>query len=112
MASRYINTLTAINDHPFYKKYMEDRGRKSIEQYRTANFVDLTEEQISKLSITGHLWSLGDRYWKLAASYYGDSSYWWVIARYNNAPTECHLNLGDIVEIPAPLEAVLMYMKV
>jgi len=112
MASRYINRRTAVNKSDFYKNYMKDRGRENIKQYRTANLRPLTSRQISNLTIVGHIWTMGDRYWKLSNSYYGDPDYWWVIAFYNNAPTEGHLELGDTIEIPSPLEVVLRYLKV
>ena len=34
--------------------------------------------------------------------YYGDAEYWWLIAWYNNKPTESHFKLGDVVYIPLP----------
>jgi nucleoid-associated protein YgaU len=54
-----------------------------------------------------HIWSSGDRFYKLAHSAYGDSKYWWVIAWYNKTPTEAHVQIGDILYIPLPLERIL-----
>jgi len=36
---------------------------------------------------------------------------WWVIAWYNQKPTEAHFNVGDVVYIPTPLANVLQYFK-
>ena len=47
---------------------------------------------------------------KLASKYYDDPTMWWVIAFYNQKPTEFHLKLGDLVYIPVPLETVLFYI--
>lgn len=113
MGSRYSNRIVAINNHPFYRKYLKDsRDRDYIEQYRSPSFLALTEGQIANLTIVGHIWSTGDRYWKLSSIYYGDPNYWWAIAFFNNAPTEGHVKIGSIVDIPTPLETVLQYMKV
>jgi|TARA_Y100000310_G_scaffold84149_1_gene80890 hypothetical protein len=54
-----------------------------------------------------HIWTTGDKYYKLAVTYYNDASLWWVIAKFNNKPTEGHLKLGDQVLIPLPLSQVL-----
>ena len=43
----------------------------------------------------------------LAFDIYDDASLWWVIAKFNNKPTEGHLKLGDQVLIPLPLSQVL-----
>jgi hypothetical protein len=54
-----------------------------------------------------HIWKTGDKYYKLAATYYDDASLWWVIAKFNNKPTEGHLKIGDKVMIPLPLSQAL-----
>ena len=54
-----------------------------------------------------HVWKAGDCYYKLANQYYGDAQYWWVIALFNQKPTEADVDLGDLIEIPLPLEAIL-----
>ena len=48
-----------------------------------------------------------DRYDQLAQEYYGDSKYWWVIAWYNQRPTEASIKTGQILLVPTPLERVL-----
>jgi len=112
MASRYETRRIAENTDPLYKELFDVRGVKSIVQYRTPELSHPTAEQIAELQVVGHIWTLGDRYWKLAFDNYGDVELWWVIAWYNQAPTEAHLNLGDVIQIPFPLERVLGYMRV
>ena len=53
------------------------------------------------------IWTTGTKYFKLADQYYGDPQYWWVIAWYNLRPLDTDFNLGDIVIVPTPLEALL-----
>ena len=67
-------------------------------------------EEISQLERIGHLWTVGDKYYKLAYEHYGDSRYWWVIAWFNRMPTEGQVKLGDIVVIPLPLSKILDYL--
>ena len=64
----------------------------------------LDSDQLENIEGISHLWTLGDRYYKLADKYYGDSTMWWVIAWFNRAPTEAHLKIGDIIIIPTPLD--------
>ena len=44
--------------------------------------------------------SHGDKLYKLAHRYYGSSGFFWIIAMFNNKPTDAHYNYGDIVLIP------------
>jgi len=51
-----------------------------------------------------HIWKYGDRFYNLAHKYYGDPTYWWVIAWYNALPTEADIRIGDVIQIPISLE--------
>jgi len=66
-----------------------------------------TADQVLELKTIPHIWSAGDKYFKLAAQYYGDPTYWWIIAWFNHKPTEAHLALGDPVYVPLPLEEAI-----
>jgi hypothetical protein len=112
MASRYINRLITRNDNKLYKKILEERNVKYIRQFRSPVLAYPTAEQMRGLQKTGHIWTLGDRFYKLAYEYYGESQYWWVIAWFNKTPTETHVSLGDIVYIPLPLYTILNLFKV
>ena len=51
---------------------------------------------------------LGDRLDLLALDFYGDTSYWWVIASANSLPGDSlYLEPGSQVRIPADLSLVL-----
>jgi nucleoid-associated protein YgaU len=54
---------------------------------------------------------MGDKYYKLADAFYGDSRDWWVIAKFNQKPTESHVKIGDIILIPKPLSVILNYLR-
>ena len=112
MGTRYNSRQITANDNKMYKKTLEERNVKLIRQYRTANLSYPTTEQIRQLTVQTHVWKTGDRYYKLAFQYYGNSNYWWVIAWFNRKPTEAHVKLGDLITIPTPLDRLLNFFNV
>lgn len=110
MINRYRSRSIFKNDNEFYKNVFRERNLKFIKHYETPNFSSFDENTYDNLSIIEHIWKEGDRYYKLAEKYYGDPRDWWVIAKFNSKPTESHLQVGDIVKIPTPLEKVLNYI--
>jgi nucleoid-associated protein YgaU len=108
---RYKNQQIFVNINEAYKRYLKKtRGMENIKQYDTPVFRHPTIEEIKTLNVVSHIWKTGDRYFKLADQYYDDPEMWWVIALYNQKPTEFQLKLGDIVFVPTPLESVLFYI--
>lgn len=106
--SRYEGKEVASNTDQFY---LELRDKKIIYQYRTGTLQHPTPAQIMQLQLTGHVWKVGDRYYKLAHEHYGDSRLWWVIAWFNRAPTEGHLKLGDTIQIPHPIAKIVSFYE-
>ncbi|MHA2060668.1 MAG: hypothetical protein ACW963_00035 [Candidatus Sifarchaeia archaeon] len=107
MATRYDDRSQNLNNSDLYYNVFKKKGLRQIVQYDTAVLTPITPEDMQKLTIIDHIWKRGDHFYKLAAQYYGDPTYWWVIAQFNNRPTEAGLAFGDIVLIPNPLEDVL-----
>ena len=107
MTSRYFNRDLIINESPKYSHLLHQRGVPFIEQFDTANLTYPTSDEMLTIDSIGHIWSIGDRFYKLADSYYNDPRLWWVIAWWNKMPTEAHVEMGWIVDIPMPLEAAL-----
>ena len=94
-----------------YKRYLKKtRGLEQVNQYSTPKFRHPDANDIANFSVINHVWKTGDRYFKLAHEYYGDPEMWWVIALYNQKPTEFHAKLGDVLYIPTPLETVLFHI--
>ncbi len=108
--SRFEGRQKAILDSPNYKEWYQNKGRKFFKIYRSGMLKYPTVEEIKQLSIRSHRWTYGDRYDKLASSYYGEPQLWWVIAWFNKQPIEQNLRRGQILNIPFPLEYVLDYM--
>jgi len=110
--SRYKNTPVKNNTSELYKKERQKRGIPGgLVQYTNKRRSSLTLEDVNSLSNAGHIWSTGDRLYKLADQYYNDPELWWIIAWYNNKPTEAHFNVGDLVQIPLPLERVYSLLR-
>jgi hypothetical protein len=105
--SRYKNTTVKVNKLELYKKLRKERGIPGgLTQYNLTHLPNPTVEEIASIESVGHVWKTGDRLYKLAAMYYNDPTLWWVIAWYNSKPTEGHLSLGDVIQIPVPIERV------
>jgi len=104
MTSRYSTTPIGTNAASLYTDLFKERDVRFIRQYFTPIMIHLDSDQLESIEGISHLWTLGDRYYKLADRYYNDSTMWWVIAWFNRAPTESHLNIGDVIIIPTPLD--------
>jgi len=98
----------ANNDVDYRKRFAKRYGkRKELLHFETQILAYPTFDEIRELESANHIWSLGDRYYKLAHDHYGNSKYWWVIAWFNKKPTEQHVEIGDLIKIPLPLNDVL-----
>ncbi len=105
--SRFNSRVKAVNDNEMYENTLEKRGVKEVVQYTTTELIYPDEEEKKRINVVKHFWSQGDKFWKLAFQFYGDQSLWYVIAQWNQTPTEGHLTPGDIIEIPTNLSVVL-----
>ena len=101
MPFRYVN-----------RKQIEIKSLDSISVYSTPRFRRITDQILQDLEYESYVWSRGDRFYKLAKDFYGDVNYWWVIALFNNAPTEQHILIGEEIFIPSDLESVANILEV
>tara|TARA_R110000824_G_scaffold9834_1_gene43540 strand:+ start:11427 stop:11762 length:336 start_codon:yes stop_codon:yes gene_type:complete len=101
---------TFINSTREYQEKLKKRHEADIIQYATPTltYPDLQDYQF--LDYATHIWKTGDKLYKLSNDYYTDPSYWWVIAMFNQKPTEAHYKIGDELYIPLPLTKVLSLM--
>ena len=112
MGIRYDARDKFLNDAQLYRQLLKKRGIKYVQQYSTPKLRLPTFEEESTLTVVQRIWTVGDRYFKLANEYYGDPELWWVIAWYNQSPTESDISLGQTVYVPLPLEKILDYYGV
>lgn len=108
---RYTDREILINRSESNLDLRIPRRKSAIEQYGTSNLKHLDPDQISQLTLVSHVWKLGDRFYKLAYKYYGDSQLWWVIAHFNKTPTEGHVAIGNVIYVPLPLLDVLRMIR-
>jgi len=94
-----------VNAAKHYSDILHRKKINFIRQLTTPTFTPNVDP--TSIRSVRHTWTTGDKYYKLAVTYYNDASLWWVIAKFNNKPTEGHLKLGDQVLIPLPLSQVL-----
>ena len=101
-----------VNNVDLYEEMLEERDVKYFRQYVTPNMVYPSPREMRQIKTISHVWKKGDRFYKLAHQHYRDSSLWWVIAWFNKKPTESHVEFGEVIYIPLPLERVLQYYDV
>lgn len=111
MSSRYNGRRKKLTSEKMHKKLLENRDVKHIKHHTTPRLAHPTVHERENMTEQIHVWTVGDKYYKLAHKYYGDSRYWWVLAWWNLRPTEAHLALGEGVRIPGPLNRVLGMLK-
>ena len=109
---RTRNKTPVINDTEYYSPLVTKRGVKQISHFKTPVLKNPTVADRRKIKTVTHIWAYGNRLYKLADQYYGDSTYWWVIAWYNGAPTEADLVPGDLITIPLELNTALNILGV
>jgi hypothetical protein len=109
--TRYDGRVIIMNNDEAYEKYLEERKLKAINHYTTPVIKYPTAQQIaSKLTLIEHLWAVGDRYYKVAAKYYGDPSLWWLVGWFNQKPLESDVVVGEVISIAMPAEeAIFLY---
>jgi hypothetical protein len=106
-----LNNPRSGNSMEIYQEIIDNRNIKQIIQYTSPAFPPLTSERRQSVQYDSHIWSRGDRFYKIAYEYYGDSSLWYLIAWFNQAPTESHINLGDTIMVPISSERVMTYFN-
>jgi hypothetical protein len=96
-----------LNDNKLYEEYFDKKNMRGFRQYTSAEYNEVSQAQKDDVSSQIHIWKAGDRFYKLAFEYYGKSEYWWIIALFNNTPTESHVSRGDDILIPLDYERVI-----
>jgi nucleoid-associated protein YgaU len=111
--SRNDGRTIILNKDEVYRKYFEERNLTSISHYTTPHIKYPTASEIaSKLTVVGHIWKVGDRYYKLAEKHYGDPTLWWLIAWFNQRPLESDNKTGEVINIALPAEEAMLLYKI
>ena len=110
--SRYRGVKLLPNNAGEYSEQFKARGVKSIAHFSFSKFKSIKLKEIPNLQMEVQIWKTSDRYYKFAEQYYGDSTYWWIIALFNNKPLESDIPLGHRILIPMPLEMIISAMEI
>tara|TARA_A100001011_G_scaffold207254_1_gene215444 strand:+ start:194 stop:553 length:360 start_codon:yes stop_codon:yes gene_type:complete len=98
-----------VNPDPIYQDFIDKTGISVIQHYGLMMFGDPTDQTfLREIEIVPYIYSLGDNMSKIAYKEYGDSKLWWVLAWFNGRPTELHCNVGDTINVPHPIDEVLV----
>ena len=100
-----------INDKELREKIHD---RKFVEEVKILTRIQhnvIVREDRKELGITHikEFYDVGTKMYKLAHKHYGSPDYWWLIAWYNNKPTDNHFNPGDPIYVPFPLDVILSF---
>jgi|TARA_Y100000289_G_scaffold65800_1_gene80245 hypothetical protein len=86
-------------------------SRKDVDVVKTLERVfypSPTETELrEEIDHVQRIFKSGDKMYKFAYDFYGDTDHWWIIAWYNNKPTDAHFKVGDTVYIPKELDVAI-----
>tara|TARA_R110000824_G_scaffold100061_1_gene237836 strand:+ start:299 stop:637 length:339 start_codon:yes stop_codon:yes gene_type:complete len=111
MPTRYDYRTIFFNQEPIYDTLFEERHVKGIRHYGTPRLKYPTAKEMQKLAKKGHVWAVGDRFYKLSIENYGSAQYWWIIAMFNQLPTDTDVQVGTLIQVPLPLEKALRMLS-
>lgn len=90
-----------------FSRYQKNNSKITEVENRENNFIthyaspqNILDKKKQNFTYSEYQWRYGDRLYKLAQKFYGDSKLWWVIAHVNLRPTDSHYSPGDILIIP------------
>lgn len=100
----FIKVDEKLRENIFARKYLQE-----VVQTKTLRLNEPTQEELKdELSYVEKTFSLGDKMYKYAYEVYGSTEYWWIIAWFNNKPTDIHCQIGDTIYIPVPLDRAIV----
>ena len=106
--SRYRNSIEFINATEGYRKAFKKRfGEIGIRQLPVTLLSYPRQADFDDIETSAVIWKRGSRFYKLSSEFYGTPELWWVIARFNGVPTEQHVDIGDVIEVPLFLDEAL-----
>jgi len=109
---RYNSTGIIVNDSDYYEPLRKPRNVKRIVQYETPILNNPTVSDRAAVAADKRIWKYGDRLYNLAFSYYGDTTFWWVIAWWNGYGTEADIKTGAVIYIPLDISAAITVLGV
>ena len=99
-----------------YSRYdfLENVYDVKYNEFRKETFPPIKAEDIISDRDIIVSWNSAERIDKIAAKYYGDGRYWWVICLANNllSPFDKNLTPGKVLRIPNNINKILNKLKI
>ena len=105
---KYYYEKKIIDKSTPYEPLLNDRDLKYVDLYTEGIKIKI---DYSKISYRKHIWSKSDNLFRLANTYYNDKNMWWIIAFYNQKPTDAHFTIGEEIYIPVRPNDVLSQVR-
>lgn len=109
---RYKNRQIKFNNNKLIQKILNIKNIQGIRHYTSPDIKMPTYLDKINIKTVGEVWKRGDRLSKYAEKYYTNPQLWWIIALYNNKPTDAHFKIGDIFYIPTDLNNLFEYVEI
>lgn len=110
--TRYKNRRIKYNSNILIKKILDEKNISFVKHYSSPNIKIPSYLDKVKIRTISQVWKRGDKLSKYAEKYYTDPELWWIIALYNNKPTDAHFKIGDIFYIPTDLNNFFQYVEI
>ncbi|MHA2220386.1 MAG: hypothetical protein ACXACY_31295 [Candidatus Hodarchaeales archaeon] len=105
---KYYYEKKIIDKFTPYEPLLNDRDLKYVNLYTKGIKIKI---DYSKIPYRKHIWSKGDNLFRLANTYYSDKNMWWIIAFYNQKPTDAHFTIGEEMYIPVRPSDVISQVR-
>jgi hypothetical protein len=107
MLNKYRQNILA--DSKLRDNIFDRINRDKVIQTTRLRLNEPTEQELrTELNTIEKIFSIGDRMYKYAYEIYGSVDYWWIIAWFNNKPTDAHIKVGEVIHVPVPLDKAII----
>ena len=106
MLEKYRSKI--IVDSKLREKVFSRMNVDEVIQTETLRLYELSEDDLATgFTFVERVIGIGDKMYKFSHEIYGDAQYWWLIAWFNNKPTDIHCKIGEVLYIPLPLDRAI-----
>jgi nucleoid-associated protein YgaU len=107
MAITRYRSLNIVEGKYSFKLDPQTRKKLRVTNYDVPFFDNLSEQSFENLDIVEFTFAKTDTLMGLSQKFYGDPSYWWVIALINNVGCEADIENGQQMVVLQPLDVVI-----
>ena len=110
MSNRFLKTQVILNNSKAYEQFLKSRNLKTLTQYTTFEFSNLSRIESSSIPFLFHTVEPFEKIFVISEKYYKSPEYGWLICYLNKIPNELQISEGDIIKIYYPIEKVLEFL--